>query len=104
MLNFENRILEFEAKLDSKNVVEFKFEGNVSEIEDYETDCSCTNVKASDGVLSVEYSNGGSVTFAKSITLYVKDGKPLNVWQNGIKVKNPDKEKIHLFFVGTASK
>lgn len=102
MIKFKEEVKKINVKPSSKTNIEYEFEGDFNDIQDYETDCSCTNVKISGKKLSVTYSSSESGKFARITTLYLhKKDTPLYVWdKEGNKIRNPELEKILLLFYG----
>lgn len=92
-------------KKGDKVKLEYPFEGDPELIEKAKPGCSCTaevNIdKVGKKVTAVYDSKNDSGSFSKSIIVYFKDGKSLEIkTPTGIKAINPKKAKISLTFSG----
>jgi hypothetical protein len=101
MITFKNTIVDLgELKKNTPGKAVFYFEGDSKEIEQVTTSCGCTGAKFDKNFVQATY-NGGEHPgpFAKSIFVYMKDGKPMFITNDKkMKVRNPEKA-IHVLTI-----
>ncbi len=90
-------------------------DGMDSEIEHIKPGCGCTDALIDGNVVNAKYhdssdvsvinsNNSKSILVTKSLTAYLKDGKPLKVKNDrGLEIFNPDKKSIRLTFTVTVT-